>query len=199
MVWQHSRSGRKGTFTDLSAPTVRYTAELWEEEAHGQYMENLDAPGCQNCALCSWVCEKAFSSAQGAAHSNHSLRKLLQLLLYLGTANTTWTKPQSTAGWQDSSESFSHHPSDHGEVAQRLSGAQGKDRQTPPDLGAWHGPSWTQKTHFTCYRKWLKAMSEPESPAHWQQGWQARSQGCTENPVCQQRYRLMENLFLWFY
>lgn len=95
-------------------------------------MENLDAPGCQNCALLSWVCEKASSSAQWAAHSNHSLRKLLQLLFYLGTANTTWTKPQSTVGWQDASESFSHHPSDRGEVAQRLSGAQGKDRQTPP-------------------------------------------------------------------
>lgn len=57
-VLQHSRSGRKGTFTDLSAPSENNQIHCRRKRAHSQYMKNLDVPGSQNCTLHSQVCEK---------------------------------------------------------------------------------------------------------------------------------------------
>lgn len=145
--------------------------------------------------------EKASLSSDpvSSIHSNHSLRKLLQSLVYLGNANTIRVKPHSTAGWQDSMVSFSHDPSDHGEVAQHLSGAQSKDRQTPPSpvCLALSQPQ-LNTSGSTCYRKWLKAKSDPQFPAHWSKDDKPAHRDAAVSPQRALRYRLMENFFPCF-
>lgn len=163
-------------------------------EGRGLTDNTWRALGCQNCALHSGLCEKAFSSEPGS--STYSNRKLLQLLVWLGNANILWVKPHSTAGRQDSWAS--HEPSVHGEVAQCLSAAQGRDRQTPPVPVPSTAPAPAEHMGFYLLHKTLQATSELSSQLTGSKDDKPGHRDAAQNPVCQQRYRLMENLFPGF-